>query len=72
MKAAIYRRKRAQRVGVCIPRLSYRVQMFEALLGAAFGADSKMSALPPKADIGAAVQNVRFVPIADMRLLPEP
>ena len=28
-----------------------------------------MSALPPKADIGAAGQNVRFVPIADIQSL---
>ncbi len=27
------------------------------------------SALPPKADIGAAMQNVRLVPIADIQLL---
>ena len=30
-----------------------------------------MSALPPKADIGAAVQNVRLVPIADIWLVEE-
>ncbi len=45
MKAAIYRRKRAQRVGVCIPRLSYRVQMFEALLGAAFAESERFTCL---------------------------
>ena len=30
------------------------------------------SALPPKADMGAAVQNVRFVPIADILFLDAP
>ena len=33
-------------------------QTFEGLV--------KMSALPPKADMAAAVQNVRYVPIADI------
>jgi hypothetical protein len=34
-----------------------------------FAPHKGMSALPPKADIGAAQINVRFVPIADIPLL---
>jgi hypothetical protein len=37
-----------------------------------FALQQVMSALPPKADIGAAQINVRFVPIADIRRLASP
>ena len=35
----------------------------------AFAIQKGMSALPPKADMCSATQNVRFVPIADITLL---